>query len=82
MTADLKHLHHLVQRSGLSIARSVLAIHAAAFLCGLIGVVGWWLEIPERLMFSAFLATLVIFVAVTNVAWRRIDLQQGVAQLA
>ena len=73
MTADLKHLHHLVYRSGLTVGQSVLAIQAGAFLCGMIGVAGWWAGIADYWMFGAFVATLSAFVGVTNLMWRRID---------
>ena len=82
MTADLKHLHHLVRRSGLTIGESVLVIHAGSFLCGLVGVTGWWLGMPERWMFAAFVAALLVFVGLTNLAWRRIDGLQPVVQAA
>jgi len=73
MTADLKHFHHLLGKSGLTIGESVCAIHAMSFLCGLIGVAGWRLALPETWMFSAFVLALASFVAITNLAWRRID---------
>jgi len=73
MTADLKHFHHLLCRCGLSIGESVLAIHVLSFLCGMVGVGGWILAIPEQWMFAAFALALAAFVAITNLAWRRID---------
>ena len=72
-TPDLKHLHHLVRKSGMTVGQSVVVIHAGSFLCGLIGVSGWWLEISDRWMFAAFVLALLIFVGATNFAWRRID---------
>lgn len=73
ITADNKHLHHLLPRLGLTIGQSVVAIHTGSFLCGLIGVAGWWLQFPERLMFAGFVATLLAYVAVSNFIWRLID---------
>lgn len=73
MSADLKHLHHLVQKSGLSTGQSVLVIHLGSFLCGLVGVTGWWLGMPDHWLFAAFVVSLLSFIAVTNLAWRRID---------
>ena len=77
MTADLKHLHHLVQRLGLTTGQGVLLIHSGSFLCGFIGVSGWWLGIPDRWIFAAFLVALVAFIVGTNWAWRRIDSTRG-----
>ena len=82
MTADLKHLHHLMRRSGLSIGQSVVVIHAGSFLCGLVGVTGWWLGVPEHLMFAAFAMALMTFVGITNLAWRRADKEEPAMQRA
>lgn len=73
MTPDLKHLHHLARRAGLSVSESVVVIHAGSFLCGLVGVTGWWLGVPERWMFALFVLALMTFVFLTNLAWRESD---------
>ena len=73
MTADLKHFHHLLMRSGMSVPQAVAMTHAGSFICGLVGVGGWWLEIPEYGMFSAFVFALLVFMGVTIRAWDRID---------
>lgn len=73
MTPDLKHLHHLVCKAGLTTGQSVVVIHVASFLCGLVGVCGWWFGIADRWMFAAFAVALSVFIGATNLAWRRID---------
>jgi UDP-GlcNAc:undecaprenyl-phosphate GlcNAc-1-phosphate transferase len=73
MTPDLRHLHHLVRRSGMSVGKSVGLIVAGSFFCGLVGVGGWWLGVTEQWMFAGFVASLFGFVAWTNLAWRRLD---------
>jgi UDP-GlcNAc:undecaprenyl-phosphate GlcNAc-1-phosphate transferase len=73
MTPDLRHLHHLVRRSGMSVGRSVVSIVTGSFVCGLVGVGGWTLGIEDQWMFAGFLASLLGFVAWTNLAWRRVD---------
>lgn len=73
MTPDLKHLHHLLIRFGLTTAQAVFAIHIGSFFCGLVGVVGWVLNVPESVLFGAFVVTLLSFIAWTNIMWRRID---------
>jgi UDP-GlcNAc:undecaprenyl-phosphate GlcNAc-1-phosphate transferase len=73
MTPDLKHLHHLTRKAGFTAGQSVVLIHAGSFLCGLVGVTGWWLGIPERWMFAAFMLSLLAFVCLTNLAWRHLD---------
>ncbi len=82
MTADLKHFHHLLCRCGLTIGEAVLAIHALSFLCGMVGVGGWILRIREQWMFAAFAFALLSFVAITNLAWRRIDRERAGYALA
>jgi hypothetical protein len=52
MTPDLRHLHHLVRRSGMSVGKSVGVIVAGSFVCGLVGVGGWWLGITEQWLFA------------------------------
>lgn len=73
MTADLKHLHHLLHKSGFTIGQSVMLIHALSFLCGLTGVLGWWLGLSDRWLFSGFSLALLAFIAATNLAWKRLD---------
>lgn len=73
MTPDLKHLHHLLIRLGLPVSKAVAAIHAASFACGLVGVGGWWLGMPEYGMLAAFAVALLAFVGLTIRAWGRIE---------
>lgn len=79
MTPDMKHLHHLVQRRGCTPGQAVFVIHVAAFCCGLIGVAGWALGIPEPALFGGFVVALLAFVVWSNLAWKRIDRQEEVA---
>ncbi|MDO5102941.1 MAG: MraY family glycosyltransferase [Lautropia sp.] len=73
MTPDLKHLHHLLMRFGMSPARAVFVIHIASFLCGMVGVVGWAMNVPEPVLFGGFVLSLLAFTAWTNLMWYRID---------
>jgi hypothetical protein len=73
MTADLRHFHHLLGASGLTVAQSVSVIHGLSFFCGMLGVGGWMLGVPEHRMFAAFVIALCGFIVTTNLAWRRID---------
>ena len=82
MTPDLKHLHNLARRSGLTISQSVAAIHLGAFLCGLVGVMGWWRQIEDRWLFAFFAIALAIFIVVTNFAWRRLEGGEVVGQVS
>ena len=81
MTADLRHLHHLLRRFGLGLGQTVVVIHSGSFLCGLVGVTGWWLGVPEHWLFAAFVVSLLSFIAWTNAEWKRIDLAQASPQV-
>lgn len=73
MTPDLKHLHHLVVRLGLTPGQGVFAIHVGSFLCGLVGVGGWLLGFSEQALFGTFVLALLVFIAWSNLAWARLD---------
>jgi UDP-GlcNAc:undecaprenyl-phosphate GlcNAc-1-phosphate transferase len=53
MAADRAHLHHIIQRCGFSVRETVGLMHVSAMICGLIGVMGWYLKLPEALLFGA-----------------------------
>lgn len=73
MTPDLKHLHHLLIRFGLTPGQAVFAIHVGSFVCGLVGVVSWAHGVSEPVLFGGFVVALLLFIAWTNIAWRRFD---------
>jgi len=58
MSADRSHLHHILHRSGYSETATVRIVHALVLLAGAIGILGWWFQASEGLMFA--LAALVI----------------------
>ena len=73
MTPDLKHLHHLLVRFGMTPGQAVFAIHVGSFCCGLVGVLGWANGVSEPVLFGAFVVALLAFIAWTNLSWRRFD---------
>lgn len=74
-SADREHLHHILQRAGLSAGQSVLAMCAAALVCAGIGIAGLYLEIPEWAMFAGFLTLFsAYFLAMTHV-WNTLERQ-------
>ncbi|MBF0152945.1 MAG: undecaprenyl-phosphate alpha-N-acetylglucosaminyl 1-phosphate transferase [Magnetococcales bacterium] len=56
--ADRKHFHHLLLHLGWSVNRTVVFMTGMSLVCGVIGILGDRLHIPEYLM---FLGILVIF---------------------
>jgi UDP-GlcNAc:undecaprenyl-phosphate GlcNAc-1-phosphate transferase len=54
--ADRNHLHHILQRAGFTPGQTVAIMYALAVLLAGVGVAGWWLGLPEYVMFYAFMA--------------------------
>ena len=81
-TPDLRHLHHLLMKSGMSVSRAVATIHAGSFFCGLVGVGGWWLELPDYGMFLGFIVALLGFMLLTIRFWERVESNEPGAQAA
>tara|TARA_B100001248_G_scaffold262736_1_gene261967 strand:+ start:22709 stop:23740 length:1032 start_codon:yes stop_codon:yes gene_type:complete len=53
--ADRNHLHHILQKAGLSYKQSLFTIATAALVCATIGVFSQLYQTPERILFSSFL---------------------------
>src|SRR5574340_1250932 len=54
--ADRNHLHHILQRAGFTSGQTVAMMYALALLLAATGVAGWWLGLPEYVMFYGFMA--------------------------
>lgn len=64
------HLHHRLLNAGFDVRQTVLIIHAATFVTGSIGLAGYFLNIPEGLMFMAFLLVFTIYMTASWAALR------------
>lgn len=62
------HLHHRLLNAGFDARQTVLIIHAATFVTGSIGLAGYFLNIPEGLMFMAFLLVFTIYMTASRAA--------------
>lgn len=62
------HLHHRLLNAGLSEHQTVIVIHAAVLVTGVIGLMGHFLMIPEGLMFLAFLLVFAIYMTASKTA--------------
>jgi UDP-GlcNAc:undecaprenyl-phosphate GlcNAc-1-phosphate transferase len=58
---DRDHLHHILQRAGLSSSQTLIVISSAAALMSVIGLVGEYFNIAESIMLLSFLAIFVIY---------------------
>jgi UDP-GlcNAc:undecaprenyl-phosphate GlcNAc-1-phosphate transferase len=58
---DRDHLHHILQRAGLSSSQTLIAISTVAVLMSLIGLAGEYFMIAESLMLISFLFLFIIY---------------------
>jgi UDP-GlcNAc:undecaprenyl-phosphate GlcNAc-1-phosphate transferase len=64
------HLHHILTRAGYSDAQVVRFILLVAFACGLIGLFGWLLRVPDAVLFYGFLAVFALYLLGVRHAWK------------
>jgi UDP-GlcNAc:undecaprenyl-phosphate GlcNAc-1-phosphate transferase len=65
---DRDHLHHILQRAGLSSSQTLMAISIVAVIMSLIGLAGEYFNVAESIMLLSFLAMFIIY----NLVIRRI----------
>jgi len=70
MAADREHLHHIFQRAGFSARATVFIVTGAGFAMGGVGVGGWWLGVPQTLMWYPLLGVLMFHCLLVRYAWR------------
>ncbi len=73
---DRWHLHHILMRIGFSVRGTNAIIHLMVLITGSIGIAGWWLGVPQWMLFysAAFIIIahhLVIINAPRLVRWKR-----------
>jgi len=78
-SADREHLHHVIMRAGLSASEAVLLIVLISFLLSLIGMAGWYYEVPEYLMFYTFMLLCAGYYFGMSHAWKVAKFFRGLA---
>lgn len=58
---DRDHLHHILQRAGLSSRQTLIAITAFSIIMSLIGVLGEYLQVPESIELLLFLVIFILY---------------------
>ena len=58
---DRDHLHHILQRAGLSSRQTLLAISLFAAFMSLIGVLGEYFQIPESIELALFIVIFILY---------------------
>ena len=69
--ADREHLHHLLLAHGFTATQTVWILIFASMTTALVGIGGWLLEIPQPLLFFAFVALFVGYHLVAKRQWER-----------
>jgi UDP-GlcNAc:undecaprenyl-phosphate GlcNAc-1-phosphate transferase len=68
--ADREHLHHILLRAGFTPEQTVVIVYALTLLLAAIGVAGWWLKVPEYVMFYSFIALFGFYIYGMLHAWK------------
>lgn len=67
---DREHLHHIFQRLGLSSTQTLIVICSIATFYALVGIVSEMLNIPEYVMFYAFIICFTVYLVVLSNIWK------------
>ncbi|WP_210442894.1 UDP-N-acetylglucosamine--undecaprenyl-phosphate N-acetylglucosaminephosphotransferase [Vibrio crassostreae] len=67
---DREHLHHIFQRLGLSSTQTLIVICSIATLYAVIGISGEILNIPEYVMFYAFVICFAVYLVILSNIWK------------
>lgn len=67
---DRKHLHHIVQRFGISANKTLIIICCISLLCAFWGIIGEVYQIPEPVMFWSFIATFMLYLFTLMRIWK------------
>ena len=68
---DRDHLHHMLQRVGLSSKQTLVVISLAAAAMSAFGIVGEYFEIAEYIMLASFLVIFTLYVSMIRSLSRR-----------
>lgn len=67
---DREHLHHALLRAGVSVERTVPLLALVSALCGLAGFAAWRAQVPQWVLFYAFVALLAVYYFGMCRVWR------------
>jgi len=65
-SAGQDHLHHRLLRAGLSPKQTVIGLYAVGVLMGSIGLLGFYFQLSEALMFWTFMAVFAVYMVACN----------------
>ena len=58
---DRDHLHHILQRAGLSSRQTLVAISAASIVMSVIGLAGEYFKVADLIMFVGFMLMFITY---------------------
>ena len=67
--ADREHYHHILVHAGFTVSQALLVIIGLASALAGIGLIGLYLDVPERVLFYAFLGLFGLHFVVLMRAW-------------
>ena len=76
MSADRRHIHHLLMAHGLSVRQAVATLHGTAVAFAAIGIIGWRLGLPHWLLFWVLVAAFAGYTMYAVRFWRGQGLPQ------
>ena len=80
MSADRRHIHHLLMARGMTVSQAVGSLQLLAIAFALVGIVGWQAHVPDYLMFWALMAIFAGYTVYSVGFWRRgLSAQPGAA---
>ena len=79
--ADRTHLHHFLMDGGFSVRDAVLILVSTQILMGLIGLAGFYWEVPDFFMLLAFLGLFGVYFAGILHTWRFVTALQNFRQI-
>jgi UDP-GlcNAc:undecaprenyl-phosphate/decaprenyl-phosphate GlcNAc-1-phosphate transferase len=67
---DREHLHHILLRAGYTPGQTVAIVYVLSLLLAAVGVAGWWLQVPEYVMFYSFMTLFGLYFYGVQHAWK------------
>ena len=84
MTADRRHLHHLLLDFGLGVGATVWVLAALSLAFSTIGILGWLFKVPDYWLFWSLVLIFVIYAVFSIGYWRhkKVELRPAKATAA
>jgi UDP-GlcNAc:undecaprenyl-phosphate GlcNAc-1-phosphate transferase len=76
--ADLAHYHHYLMALGCSVNQALIIAIGSALVFAAVGMLGWYAEVPEHVMFFSFLGAFAIYLVAMEFVDRKITARRRV----